>query len=488
MAARIVDPESRLELPTDTEGMLEIHGPNRMVGYLDDEGKTAEVVKDGWYVTGDMARIDADGFIHITGRQSRFSKIGGGMVPHLRVEEESQAILAGEDEELQLAVVAGVPDDAGVLPFDFDGDGDVDLVMNSGSDLAVLENDGSGGFTLATTSIGDAGASLAIGDREGDGDPDVLSGRPSPLSPAWLVNDGSPMTWATAPATARTDTFSQLALLDVNEDGNVDILGYDPDDAEIIYLPTGGADVVFSGQPYAGFGVLDADLDGDPDVVFANGVLDGATGRALWSRSSAPNDWPVPAVADVDLDGRPEIIRGSSIVDAATGIDETPAAMADSGQGVVAIGELDGDTLAPEIVDDEHPARCLHLQGRLIGAGDRVEVQIQHVEGEFTPGHHRGALALVEAWIVGRVPAQAEAGALAFLIRDPLVDDRIVDADDLAKRLDHRGHVYGIPERSADAVRDRGLTVARRAVEKHGAAGIHRRAELVEHTVGQHEV
>ncbi|MEL6431057.1 MAG: VCBS repeat-containing protein [Planctomycetota bacterium] len=166
---------------------------------------------------------------------------------------------------------AGVPDDAGVLPFDFDGDGDVDLVMNSGSDLAVLENDGSGGFTLATTSIGDAGASLAIGDREGDGDPDVLSGRPSPLSPAWLVNDGSPMTWATAPATVRTDTFSQLALLDVNEDGDLDILGYDPNDAEIIYLPTGGADVVFSGQPYAGFGVLDADLDGDVDVYIANG-------------------------------------------------------------------------------------------------------------------------------------------------------------------------------------------------------------------------
>lgn len=111
VSARVVDPESRLELPTDTEGMLEIAGPNRMVGYLDDEGKTAEVVKDGWYITGDMARIDADGFIHITGRQSRFSKIGGEMVPHLRVEEEIQAILAGEDEELQLAVVTGVPDE-----------------------------------------------------------------------------------------------------------------------------------------------------------------------------------------------------------------------------------------------------------------------------------------------------------------------------------------------------------------------------------------
>ncbi|TWT96084.1 Bifunctional protein Aas [Botrimarina colliarenosi] len=109
--ARIVDPDTGVELPADTEGMLEMGGPNLMCGYLDDDAKTAEVVKDGWYVTGDMARIDPDGFIHITGRQSRFSKIGGEMVPHLRVEEEIQEILAGEDEELQLAVVTGVPDE-----------------------------------------------------------------------------------------------------------------------------------------------------------------------------------------------------------------------------------------------------------------------------------------------------------------------------------------------------------------------------------------
>lgn len=109
--ARIVNPDTREELPTETEGMLEIAGPNRMVGYLNDEAKTAEVVKDGWYVTGDIARIDADGFIHITGRQSRFSKIGGEMVPHLRVEEEIEAIVDEEDSEQQKAVVTGVPDE-----------------------------------------------------------------------------------------------------------------------------------------------------------------------------------------------------------------------------------------------------------------------------------------------------------------------------------------------------------------------------------------
>jgi acyl-[acyl-carrier-protein]-phospholipid O-acyltransferase/long-chain-fatty-acid--[acyl-carrier-protein] ligase len=64
--------------------MLLITGPNLMKGYFNDPEKTAEVVRDGWYVTGDIARLDERGFIHITGRQSRFSKIGGEMVPHSR--------------------------------------------------------------------------------------------------------------------------------------------------------------------------------------------------------------------------------------------------------------------------------------------------------------------------------------------------------------------------------------------------------------------
>ncbi|HEY2762153.1 MAG TPA: acyl-[ACP]--phospholipid O-acyltransferase, partial [Pirellulales bacterium] len=65
--------------------------------------------RDGWYVTGDIARIDAEGFIHITDRASRFSKIGGEMVPHVRI-EESLARIIGGDEEHQKAVVTAVPD------------------------------------------------------------------------------------------------------------------------------------------------------------------------------------------------------------------------------------------------------------------------------------------------------------------------------------------------------------------------------------------
>jgi acyl-[acyl-carrier-protein]-phospholipid O-acyltransferase/long-chain-fatty-acid--[acyl-carrier-protein] ligase len=82
-----------------------------MQGYLDRPDLTAKVVKDGWYCTGDIARLDADGFITITGRESRFSKIGGEMVPHLSVEEAINDALGAAEGEL-LAVVTAVPDRA----------------------------------------------------------------------------------------------------------------------------------------------------------------------------------------------------------------------------------------------------------------------------------------------------------------------------------------------------------------------------------------
>ena len=89
---------------------LDIKGPNLMQGYLGDAAKTAEVMHDGWYVSGDIAQIDKDGFIQITGLLSRFSKIGGEMVPHINIEEAIQAFVEGEDEEEIRAVVSAVPD------------------------------------------------------------------------------------------------------------------------------------------------------------------------------------------------------------------------------------------------------------------------------------------------------------------------------------------------------------------------------------------
>jgi len=107
--ARVTARDSIEPLPVGKEGMLWITGPNVMQGYLDRPDLTAGVVQDGWYCTGDIARLDADGFITITGRESRFSKIGGEMVPHLPVEEAVNAELGASDGELQ-AVVTGVPD------------------------------------------------------------------------------------------------------------------------------------------------------------------------------------------------------------------------------------------------------------------------------------------------------------------------------------------------------------------------------------------
>jgi len=76
-----------------------------MLGYLGQPEKTAEVVRDGWYVTGDVGMIDADGFIQITDRLSRFSKIGGEMVPHGRIEEALNQVLGAAS-----CVVTAVPD------------------------------------------------------------------------------------------------------------------------------------------------------------------------------------------------------------------------------------------------------------------------------------------------------------------------------------------------------------------------------------------
>src|SRR5262249_56500477 len=90
------------------EGLLPLNGPNRMIGYFDDPDRTREVLRDGWYVTGDIACIDEAGFIRITDRLSRFSKIAGEMVPHMKVEEQIQSLL---DANHTCAVTA-VPDDA----------------------------------------------------------------------------------------------------------------------------------------------------------------------------------------------------------------------------------------------------------------------------------------------------------------------------------------------------------------------------------------
>jgi acyl-[acyl-carrier-protein]-phospholipid O-acyltransferase/long-chain-fatty-acid--[acyl-carrier-protein] ligase len=108
VTVRIVDPGSFQPLPVGQAGLLLIRGPNVMKGYLGKPEKTSEVLRDGWYVTGDVASLDEDGFLTITDRLTRFSKIGGEMVPHIKVEDKLHE-LAGVTE--QCFAVTGVPDD-----------------------------------------------------------------------------------------------------------------------------------------------------------------------------------------------------------------------------------------------------------------------------------------------------------------------------------------------------------------------------------------
>jgi acyl-[acyl-carrier-protein]-phospholipid O-acyltransferase/long-chain-fatty-acid--[acyl-carrier-protein] ligase len=110
VVVKVVHPETGEDLGADEVGLLLVKGPNVMLGYLDEPEKTAEVIRDGWYVTGDLAKIDEDGFIYITGRLSRFSKIAGEMVPHEYIEDAIRRVLDLQEEEGPCLSVVAFPD------------------------------------------------------------------------------------------------------------------------------------------------------------------------------------------------------------------------------------------------------------------------------------------------------------------------------------------------------------------------------------------
>lgn len=108
VAVKVVDVETRKPVSLGETGVLLVKGPNVMKGYLNEPAKTAEVIWDGWYVTGDLATLDADGFVTIRDRISRFSKIAGEMVPHQGLEDAIQRVLGELDP---VCAVAGVADE-----------------------------------------------------------------------------------------------------------------------------------------------------------------------------------------------------------------------------------------------------------------------------------------------------------------------------------------------------------------------------------------
>lgn len=112
MTARVVDPESFAELPATETGLVLLRGPNVFAGYLHQPEKTAAAFRDGWFVTGDLGRFDEDGFLRIEGRLSRFSKLGGEMVPHGTVEQKIIEAFGLGGAEGYVVFVAGVPDPA----------------------------------------------------------------------------------------------------------------------------------------------------------------------------------------------------------------------------------------------------------------------------------------------------------------------------------------------------------------------------------------
>jgi acyl-[acyl-carrier-protein]-phospholipid O-acyltransferase/long-chain-fatty-acid--[acyl-carrier-protein] ligase len=112
MAAEIRDPETDRKGSLHDTGMLWLRGPNIFEGYLDAPEKTAEVLQDGWLKTGDIGRFDEDGFLYIEGRLSRFSKIGGEMVPHETIEEKIISVLQTTDCSDRVIAIVGVADEA----------------------------------------------------------------------------------------------------------------------------------------------------------------------------------------------------------------------------------------------------------------------------------------------------------------------------------------------------------------------------------------
>jgi len=107
VACRIVDPDSDHPTPFGSEGSVLVTGPNVMKGYLGRDDLTSKKIRDGWYVTGDIGRMDEDGFITLTGRAERIAKIAGEMIPLELIDEAAHKVLGVADRVL---VVVPVPD------------------------------------------------------------------------------------------------------------------------------------------------------------------------------------------------------------------------------------------------------------------------------------------------------------------------------------------------------------------------------------------
>ena len=112
IAIKLIDPASEKEVPLDQPGIIILKGANIFPGYLRDEKRTKEVLSaDGWFRTGDVGYLDSEGFLHIRGRISRFSKIAGEMVPHETIEAAINKVLGLDGETERKIAIVGIPDE-----------------------------------------------------------------------------------------------------------------------------------------------------------------------------------------------------------------------------------------------------------------------------------------------------------------------------------------------------------------------------------------
>lgn len=113
LAVRITDPDDdEVRLSLSEQGMIWFRGANVFKGYVGRPELNEKIFRDGWFKSGDLGSVDLNGFLTLAGRRSRFSKIGGEMVPHevveIAIEEfvEKPADLQG-----RAVAVVGVPDE-----------------------------------------------------------------------------------------------------------------------------------------------------------------------------------------------------------------------------------------------------------------------------------------------------------------------------------------------------------------------------------------
>ncbi|MFT6180957.1 MAG: acyl-[acyl-carrier-protein]-phospholipid O-acyltransferase [Paracoccaceae bacterium] len=111
VAIRITNPATDEDTTLDQSGIIWMKGANIFKGYLNEPELTKKVIdENGWFKSGDVGRVDDEGFLYIEGRISRFSKIAGEMVPHETVEAAVNKVMGLDNETERKIAIVGVPD------------------------------------------------------------------------------------------------------------------------------------------------------------------------------------------------------------------------------------------------------------------------------------------------------------------------------------------------------------------------------------------